>query len=102
MIHVIANIELAEGKREAFLKRVQALVPKVRAEAGCIEYGPTIDFPTTFKAQFPIRNNVVTFVEKWTDLKALEAHMNAPHMKEYREDVKDMMLGVKLQVLQPA
>ena len=102
MIHVIANIELAEGKREAFLKRVHALVPKVRAETGCIEYGPTIDFPTTFKVQFPIRNNVVTFVEKWTDLKALEAHMNAPHMKEYREDVKDMMLGVKLQVLQPA
>jgi quinol monooxygenase YgiN len=93
---------LAEGKRDAFLKRVHALVPKVRAEEGCIEYGPTVDLPTGFKIQLPIRNNVVTFVEKWTDLKALEAHLAAPHMKEYREDVKDMVIGTKLQVLQPA
>ena len=102
MIHVIATIELAPGKREAFLKRVHALVPQVRAEAGCLEYGPAIDLPTGFKAQIPIRNNVVTFVEKWTDLKALEAHLGAPHMKEYREDVKDMVLSAQLQVLQPA
>ena len=102
MIYVIATIELAEGKRDAYLKRVQALVPKVKAEAGCLDYGPAIDLPTNFKVQIPIRNNVVTMVEKWTDLKALEAHLSAPHMKEYREDVKDMVVGTKLQVLQPA
>jgi quinol monooxygenase YgiN len=102
LIYVIAAIELAEGKRDAYLKRVQTLVPKVKAEAGCLDYGPAIDFPTSFKVQIPIRNNVVTMMEKWADLKALEAHLTAPHMKEYREDVKDMIVGMKLQVLQPA
>lgn len=102
MIHVIATIELAEGKREALLKRVHQLVPKVKAEKGCLEYGPAIDVPSGIKAQIPVRDNVITMVEKWADLKALEAHLSAPHMMEYREDVKGMVLGTKLQVLQPA
>jgi quinol monooxygenase YgiN len=102
MIYVIATIELAEGKRNDFLKRVQRLVPKVRAEKGCLEYGPAVDVPTGIKVQIPIRENVVTMMEKWADLKSLEAHLNTPHMQEYREDVKGMVVGTKLQVLQPA
>ncbi|HXZ37664.1 MAG TPA: antibiotic biosynthesis monooxygenase family protein, partial [Thermodesulfobacteriota bacterium] len=43
MIYVVATIELAEGKRDDFLKRVRQLVPEVRAEKGCVEYGPAID-----------------------------------------------------------
>ena len=102
MIHVIATIELAEGKRAAFLKRVQQLVPQVKAEKGCLEYGPAIDVPTGFKAQIPLRENVVVMMEKWEDLKSLETHLTAPHMLKYREDVKGMVAGTKLQVLQPA
>lgn len=102
MIHVIATIEVAEGKRNDFLKIVHTLVPKVKAEKGCLEYGPTIDIPTGFKAQIPVRENVVTMVEKWADLKALEAHLSAAHMIEYREEVKGVVVSTKLQVLQTA
>jgi quinol monooxygenase YgiN len=102
MIYVVATVELKDGKRNDFLKRVRQLVPKVRAENGCLDYGPAIDVPTGIKVQIPVRENVVTMVEKWTDLKALEAHLSAPHMQEYREDVKGMVLGIKLQVLEPA
>ena len=102
MIYVIATIELADGKRNDFLKRVERLVPKVRAEKGCLEYGPAIDVPAGIKVQIPIRENVVTMMEKWADLKSLEAHLSTPHMQEYREDVKGMVAGTKLQVLQPA
>ena len=102
MIYVVATIELAEGKRNDFLKRVQQLVPKVRAEKGCLEYGPAVDVPTGFKVQIPIRENVVTMMEKWEDVKSLETHLSQPHMQEYREDVKGMVVGTKLQVLQPA
>jgi quinol monooxygenase YgiN len=101
MIYVIATIELAEGKRDDFLKRVQRLVPMVRAEKGCLEYGPAVDAPTGIKVQMPIRENVVTMMEKWADLKSLEAHLSTPHMQEYRQDVKGMVVGTKLQVLQP-
>ena len=102
MIHVIANIELAEGKKDDFLKIVHKLVPKVKTEKGCLEYGPTIDAPTNIKAQMPVRKNVVTFVEKWESVQALEAHLTAPHMLEYRQEVKGMIVGATLQILQPA
>jgi quinol monooxygenase YgiN len=102
MIYVVATIELAEGKRDVFLKRVRQLVPEVRAEKGCLEYGPAIDISTGIKAQLPLRENVVVMLEKWQDEKSLEAHLSAPHMLKYREDVKGMVVKTQLQVLQPA
>ncbi len=101
MIHVIATIEVAEGKREAFLAEFHRLMPHVQAEAGCVEYGPTVDLPTRIAVQLPLRENVVTVVEKWATLDALQAHLAAPHMEKYREQVKDVVLRVQLQVLQP-
>src|SRR5262245_45047414 len=102
MIHVIATIELAEGKREAFLEEFRRVVPLVRAEAGCLEYGPAIDLPTDIPAQGPPRPDVVVVVEKWEGLEALKAHLAAPHMTAYRARVKDLVAGARMQVLRPA
>jgi quinol monooxygenase YgiN len=102
MIHVIATVELADGKRDAFLVEFHKLVPLVRAEKGCIDYGPTIDVTTGIPAQVPLRDQVVTVVERWDSLDALRAHLQAPHMTDYRARVKDLVRGVKIQVLQPA
>ena len=102
MIHVIATIEVVAGKRDNFLAEFHRNVPKVLGEDGCLEYGPTLDVATGIGAQIPLRENVVTIVEKWANLDALRAHLVAPHMTEYRERVKGLVVGVKLQVLQPA
>lgn len=102
MIHVIATIELAPGRREAFLAEFHAIVPAVRAEVGCLEYGPTIDVPTGLPAQGSVRENIVTIVEKWESVSALLDHLKAPHMLEYRARVKEMVVKTGLQVLQPA
>lgn len=102
MIHVIATIEVVAGKRDAFLAEFHNNVPNVKAETGCIDYGPTVDLPTGIGAQSPVRDNVVTVIERWESLDALNAHLAAPHMATYREKVKDLVKGVTLQVLQPA
>ena len=102
MIHVIATVEVAQGKREAFLEEFRRLVPLVRAEAGCLEYGPAVDVASGIAAQIPPREDVVTVMEKWESLDALRSHLQAPHMTAYRSRVKDFVVGVKLQVLQPA
>ena len=73
MVHVIASIEVARGKRDDFLKEFHRLVPLVRAETGCIEYGPTVDVASGIGAQAAVREDVVTIVEKWSDLDALKA-----------------------------
>lgn len=102
MIHVIAIITLKPGTREQFLGEFHALMPSVHAEDGCIEYGPTVDAETPIAAQIPRRPDVVTIVEKWRDLPALQAHLVAPHMTPYRAKVKEIVISTQLQILEPA
>lgn len=102
MIHVIATIELKPGTRAAFLAEFRKVVPDVRAEFGSIEYGAAVDLDTKIEKQAPLRDDVVTIVEKWEDVPSLEAHLVAPHMAAYRERIKDYVQGAQLQILQPA
>ena len=102
MIHVIATVELQPGCRNAFLTEFRRIVPLVRAEEGCVEYGPAVDAMTDISAQVPLRPDVVTVVEKWATLEHLKAHLTAPHMQEYRPKVKDMVIKTTLVILDPA
>ena len=102
MIRVIATIELADGRREDFLSAFGRLVPKVLEEQGCLEYEPMVDLPSNIPAQPPARDNVVTVVEKWASIEALEAHLMAPHMLEYRKEVGEMVIASRLRILEPA
>ena len=43
MIHVVAIITAKPGQRATVLEHFRANVPAVHAEAGCIEYGATVD-----------------------------------------------------------
>lgn len=101
MIYVVATIELVAGKRQVFLEEFRKIVPLVRAENGCLEYGPTVDVASGLHLQGPLRDNVATIVEKWENLETLHKHLTAPHMLEYRPRVKDYVVKVQLQILQP-
>jgi quinol monooxygenase YgiN len=102
MLHVIATIELNPGTREAFLAEFRKIVPLVRAEDGCIEYGPTTDAATDLERQARLGADTVVVVEKWTTLDALKAHLAAPHMAAYRPKVKDYVRASVMRVLEPA
>jgi len=102
MIRVIATIELQPGRREEFLRIFKELVPKVLAEEGCREYLPMLDLETNIQAQIATRPDAVTVVEGWKDLDSLENHLIAPHMRDYRKAVKELVTRVSLQVLEPA
>ena len=99
MIHVIATIDLAPGTRDAFLTEFRKLVPEVRAEVGCVEYGPTVDADTGIPTQAKIGADKVIIIEKWESVAALKAHGVAPHMQAYRAKVKDYVRGMELRVL---
>ena len=101
MIHVIATIELKPGGSGEFLKIFHALMPKVQAEPGCLEYGPAMDLCTGMTMQAPLRDDVVVIMEKWQDLAVLKTHLGTPHMVAYRRQVQDLVKGVKLQILEP-
>ena len=100
MICVIATIEVVPGRRQEFLAVFQELAPIVRAEKGCVEYLPMVDLPTSIPGQPPVNDNVVTVVEKWESVAALETHLMAPHMAEFRKQTAGLRTGITLRILQ--
>ena len=101
MIDVVASITVKPGCRDKLLERFHANVPHVLAEDGCVHYYPTVDADSGLPPQ-QMDENVVTVVEQRASLDHLHAHIKAPHMLTYREDVKDWIEGVSLKILKKA
>ena len=99
MVHVIAIITAQPGKRAELLKLFETVIPTVREEQGCIEYGATVDVPNADPAFGP---DTYVVVEKWESPEALKAHSMAPHMKAFGAAAKDLIAGRAVHVLQPA
>ena len=101
MIYVHATIEVKPGRRAEFLEEFRKIIPLVRAEQGCLEYGPAVDQLTDIPAQGDVRDEIVEVVEKWESVEALKEHLNAPHMVAYRPKVRDMLVGLTLRIMRP-
>lgn len=99
MLHVIAEIRLRPGARDAFVTEFLRLTPLVLAEDGCLEYAGALEVPTGIALQLPVREDVLTVVERWRDEAALAAHLDAPHMAEHRERVRELTQGTTIRVL---
>jgi quinol monooxygenase YgiN len=99
MIHVVAIITAKPGQRAAVLEAFQANVPTVRAEAGCIEYGATVDIEDMGTAAYG--PDAFAVIEKWESVDHLKAHAAASHMKAYGAKTKDMVANRTIHVLKP-
>ena len=99
MINVLAFITTKPGQRAAVLEIFKANIPAVLAEAGCIEYGATIDVVGANPAFGP---DSFVVIEKWESLAALKAHAAAPHMATYAAKVKELIETRAVHVLDPA
>jgi quinol monooxygenase YgiN len=102
MIHVVAIITAKPGQREAILREFRANVPAVRAEDGCIEYGPAVDADGLGSFQTKFGPDTFVVIEKWRDADALKAHAGAPHMAAYAAKVKDWIASRVIHVLSSA
>jgi len=102
MIHVVAIVTAKPGKREEILKAIRANLPAVRAENGCIEYGPAVDADGIGPFQAKAGPDTIFVIEKWADGDALRAHAGAPHMAAYAAKVKDLVASRAIHVLSSA
>jgi quinol monooxygenase YgiN len=102
MVHVIAIITAKPGQRDAILAAFRANLPAVRAEKGCIEYGPAIDADGIGPFQTKVGPDTFFVIEKWADADALKAHAAAPHMAAYAAKVKDLVASRAIHVLTSA
>jgi quinol monooxygenase YgiN len=102
MIHVVAVITAKPGQREALLAAVRENLPAVRAEEGCIEYGPVVDAEGFGSFQAPIGPDAFVMLERWASADALKAHARAPHMAEYAAKTKDLVATRAIHILTAA
>ena len=99
MINVLASIRVKSGTRDEFLKHFIDNIPAVLQEEGCVEYFPAVDLHSGLEIQ-ELDPDSVTVIEKWESLDALHAHLKAPHMAAYKEQVKDIVVSISLKVLE--
>lgn len=99
MITVIASIEVTPDNVIRFIELFNENVPNVLAEDGCLKYYPTVDIKTNIPIQ-DTDSSMVTIIEVWESIEALKRHLEAPHMIEYQEQSKDLVLNVSIKVLQ--
>lgn len=102
MIHVIAVITAKPGLRDAVLAAFRANVPAVHAEAGCIEYGATVDAAAGPPIQTKFGDDTFVVIEKWASMEALGAHAVAPHMQAYGAKTRDMLASRTIHVMESA
>ena len=101
MIHVLATIHVKPGKRPELIEIFKKNIPHVLAEDGCIQYALTVDTASGIEIQKK-NKNTVTVIEKWESAEALQAHLAAPHMKQYSKDTEGLTEGLELKVLEDA
>ena len=101
MVYVVATMQLKPDSRDRILREIEAVATEVRREDGCLEYTATVDIESGLARQIAARPDVVTFIERWRDLPALQAHSTIPHMQAFRQRVADVVLSTALQVLSP-
>ncbi len=101
MVHVLAIITAKPGMRDRILEAFQANMPAVHAEAGCVEYVPTLDAEGFGPAQTALGPDAFVVIEKWESLDALKAHAAAPHMAAYGKATRDMIASRIIHVLSP-
>jgi len=98
MIHVIASIFIKADKLADIIKIYQTFAPLVNEEKGCLLYQPAMDCKTDIKTQ--VRDErIVTVIEKWETLDAFKNHLNAPHVVEFRKNIKNVVEKVSIKVL---
>ena len=102
MIHVVAVITTKPGQRDTVLAAFRDNLPAVRAEEGCIEYGPVIDAEEAPANLSKLGPDSFMVVEKWSSADTLKAHAASAHMAAYAAKVKDLLAKRDVYVLTSA
>ena len=99
MIYGVVSVKVKAGKLQEWLELFKSNAVKVREEKGCIQYFPLLDVDAGLPIQ-TFEKDVVTVLEQWESVEALNDHFAAPHMAVYFEKEKEFVEGVTVKMLQ--
>jgi quinol monooxygenase YgiN len=99
MLKIIAHIHFDPTKRARLLDIYDDFVPQVLAEDGCHQYEPHEDRLTELPNQLREEGRFLV-LEQWRDWESFQAHLQAPHVIEFRKSIQGIVSDVKVNVLQ--
>ena len=102
MLHVAAVLTAKPGQRATLLSEIEKLRPLVRAEPGCIDWGPRVDIAGGPEFLHRLGPDRLAIVERWDSLAALEAHAASAHMADWRARIAGALQSRDVWVLQSA
>ena len=93
MIYVVAELTLKPGSAEKAAAAARKAVAETNKEKGCIFYQMHLNVGDPTK---------LVVVERWESREALDAHIQTPHLKAWREAGKEFVTARKVEVITPA
>jgi quinol monooxygenase YgiN len=81
---LLVTLKLKDGQSKAFFDLAKPAAEATRKEKGCIAYDPQQS------AEDP---NKIIFYERWKNVEALAAHLDAPHTKKLLAGIGDLLDG---------
>ncbi|MFC1835731.1 putative quinol monooxygenase [Thermodesulfobacteriota bacterium] len=82
MLTVVAGIKAKPGMEDRVREAVMALVPPTREEEGCINYDLHVSLDD---------KSVLVLYENWTSKKALDEHLEMPHLRDFLGKADDLL-----------
>ena len=104
MLIVIAEILTdSEQSLKMVIDSFKAIQATVLQEAGCHAYDVHVDRVADAETDNLIQQKVpysLVMYEQWETMQHLEVHMQTAHMKAHFDAVKDLVLDVKIRILE--
>jgi len=92
MIYLIATLKIKPGSLPAIEQAVAPCIEATRKEKGCISYDL---FQSTTDPE------TLTFVERWENQAAVDAHFKEPHLIAWREAGEQFFLERRIEIIHP-
>ena len=99
MIYGVVSVRVKPGKLQEYLALFKSIAGKVREEKGCVQYVSAMDFEIGAPNQ-SLDKNMVTILEKWESLDALQKHLAMPYMGDFFKKEGDYVESAVLKMLQ--
>jgi quinol monooxygenase YgiN len=101
MLYGIVLVKVKPGKKQEFLDLFKENAARVKQEKGCVRYMPAVDVEIGIPIQ-QVDKDVVTVLEEWESMEALQAHLASPNMAAFFEKEKVLVESTILKMVQEA
>lgn len=92
MIYIIATLTCKPNSLATIMELAMPCIESTRLEKGCISYD---------LLQSQTDKNVLTFVERWENQEAIDAHFQEPHLIAWREAGAPYFTDRKVEIITP-